>query len=69
MGLRSEKFGPRPQITRISPTPEAPPGEMLLMKRVWMGVKNVWIFAKTRILHYPPLNVGGFRGPWFDTAT
>jgi hypothetical protein len=48
-------LGPRPQITWISPNPEAPPGEMLLMKRVWMNVKNVWIFAKTQILHYPPL--------------
>jgi hypothetical protein len=25
---------PRPRITPISPNPEAPPGEMLLMKRV-----------------------------------
>jgi hypothetical protein len=49
------KLDPHPQITRISSNPEATPGEMLLMKREWMSVKNVWIFAKTRILHYPPL--------------
>jgi hypothetical protein len=46
---------PCPQIPRISPIPKAPPGEMILMKRVWMSLKNVWIFPKTWILHYPPL--------------
>jgi hypothetical protein len=53
LGLRN--LAPRPRIPRISPIPKAPLGEMILMKRVWMSLKNVWIFPKTWILHYPPL--------------